>query len=175
MRIFRVLVVLMVIGGCSSKQQIVQVHHILPAGFSGVYVVQKGQEDSSSYKLDGERYIFTIPESGILKVTPDTYEKYYINLGSCTSNIELTVSFPDGKAIAMFSPLSPPADSESDNLLLHYILRSRDSIWFAVGNYKQLKEFDEKYWKELPEKIKFSEYGGLEEYLPPNKPFQTDE
>jgi len=29
--------------------------------------------------------------------------------------------------------------------------------------------------KELPEKAKFSKYAGLEEYLPPNNPFQTDE
>ena len=171
MRIFKILVILLAIGGCSSKT--IMVHHILPVGFSGVYVIQKGQDDSSGFKVDGERYIFTIPENGILKVTPNVYETYCTNLGSCMSNIRLTASFSDGKAIAKFSPLSQPADSELDNPMLHGILGARDSIWFAVGNYKQLKEFDEKFRKELPEKLKFSKYGGLEEYLPPNKLFQT--
>jgi len=167
MRIFRVLVLLTAIGGCSSKTLIV--HHILPVNYSGVYVIQKGQDDSSSYKVDGESYTFEIPENGILKVTPDAFENYCIDF--CSKNIWLTASFPDGMTIPMFSPLSPPADSESDNQLLHGMLGARDSIWFAVGNYKQLKEFDEKFRKELPEKLKFSNYGGLEEYLPPNKPF----
>ena len=173
MRIFRVLVLLMAIAGCSPKPT--KVHHTLPVNFSGVYVIQKGREDSNSYKIDDERYIFEIPKSGILKVTPDAFENYCFMLGSCKRNIRLTASFSDGKTIAMYSPLSPPADSELDNPLLHSILRSRDSTWFAVGNYKQLKEFDEKWRKELPEKAKLSIYAGLEEYLPPNNPFQTDE
>ena len=172
MRILRVLVLLIAIGGCSSKT--LMVHHIIPDGFSGIYVIQKGQDDSSSYKVEGERYIFEIPESGILKVTPDVYENYCSDL-SCKSNIRLTASFSDGKVIAMYSPLSPPADSESETPLLHPILGARDSIWFAMGKYKQLKEFSEKWKKELPEKAKLSKYAGLEEYLPPNKPFQTDE
>ena len=173
MRIFRVLVLLMAIGGCKPKT--LMVHHILPVGFSGVYVIQKGPDDSSSYKFDSERYIFTIPESGTLKVTPDTFENYCFNLPSCKSNIKLTVSFSDGKSIAMYSPLSSPANPESENPMLHAILGARDSIWYAVGSYKQLKEFSEKWKKELPEKAKLSKYAGLEEYLPPNKPFQTDE
>ncbi len=173
MRIFSVAVLLMLIAGCSEKPT--KVHHKLPVNFSGVYVIQKGQEDSNSYKVDGERYIFEIPKSGILKVTPDAFENYRFMLGSCQRNISLTASFSDGKTIAKYSPLSLPADSESDNPQLHTILGARDSIWFAVGNYKQLKEFDEKWRKELPERVKLSTYAGLEEYLPPNNPFQTDE
>ncbi len=172
MRILSVAALLMVIAGCSPKPT--KVHHTLPANFSGVYVIQKGQEDSNNYKVDGERYIFEIPKSGILKVTPEAFEKYCFMSGSCTRNIKLTASFSDGKTIAMYSPLSSPANSESDNPLLHIILGARDSIWFAVGNYKQLKEFAEKWRKELPEKAKLSINAGLEEYLPPNNPFQTD-
>jgi hypothetical protein len=181
MRIFIVSVILIAIGGCLPKTptgcspKTLMVHHILPVGFSGVYVVQKGRDDSDVYKVEGESYILTIPESGILKVTPDTFENYCFMLGSCRRNIRLTASFSDGKTIAMYSPLSPPADSELDNPLLHIILGAPDSIWFAVGNYKQLKEFDEKWRKELPEKIKLDKYGGLERYLPHNTPFQTGE
>jgi hypothetical protein len=167
MRISRVLVILLTISGCSSKT--IMVHHILPAGFSGIYVIQKTQEDSGDYIVDGTRHIFTIPANGILNVAPDVFENYCIL--SCSKNIRLTASFSDGKTIAMFSPLSQPADSELDNPMLHALLGAPDCIWLAVGSYKQLKEFSDKFRKELPEKAKIYKYAGLEEYLPPNKPF----
>ena len=172
MRIFSVGILLIAIAGCSPKPPKVKVHHILPDNFSGIYVIQKGHEDSNSYKVDSERFIFEIPQSGILKVTPDAFEKYCIDLSR--KNIRLTASFSDGKVIEKYSPLSAPADPESENPMLHSILGARDSIWYAVGTYKQLKEFSEKWRKESPEKIKLSQYAGLEEYLPPNTPFQKD-
>ena len=172
MRILGFAILLIAIAGCPSKSR--TVHHTLPANFSGVYVIQKGHEDSNSYKVDGNRYIFEIPKSGILKVTPDAFENYCFNITNCKSNVKLTVSFPDGKPIAMYSPLSSPANPESETPMLHATFGARDSIWFTIGNYKQLKEFDDKFRKELPERAKLSQYAGLEEYLPPNTPFQAD-
>jgi hypothetical protein len=170
MRIFRLLVILLAIGGCSTKT--LTVHHILPVDFSGIYVIQKGREDSGGYKVDSTGHIFAIPQSGILTVTPDVFENYCIL--SCSKNIMLTASFSDGKAIPMFSPISQPADSESEKSLLLGLLGGRDRIWFVVGTYEQLKKFSEQFWLGMNQDM--DRYlQELERYLPPNTPFQADE
>ena len=159
MRISIVLMVLLAAVGCSPK--LPKEHHILPVGFSGVYKLEKAQDHSGGYKVDGTRYIFTIPESGVVRVASDVFETVRL------ARKELTASFADGQEIPLFSPISKPPDSESDRPLLLGLFLARDAIWYAVGNHKQLSRF--------LEQVRLEKYQELERYLPPNMPFQADE
>lgn len=159
MRILIILMVLLAAIGCSPKPP--TEHHILPVGFSGVYKIEKVQSNSGDYKVDGTRYIFTIPESGVVRVASDVYETV------CIVCKELTASFADGQNIPLFSPISQPPDSESDRPLLLGLFLARDAIWYAVGTHEQLSRF--------LEQVRLEKYQELERYLPPNTPFQADE
>jgi len=157
MRICIILMILLALVGCSPKPP--TEHHILPVGFSGVYKIEKARGHSGGYKIEGNHYIFTIPESGVLRVASDVYETV------CIARKELTASFADGQEIPLFSPISQSPDFVSDRPLLLGLFLARDTIWYAVGTHEQLSRF--------LEQVRLEKYQELERYLPPNMPFQT--
>jgi hypothetical protein len=148
--------ILLAVVGCSSKPP--TEHHILPVGFSGVYKIEKVNGHSGGYKINGIRYIFTIPESGVLRVASDVFAS------QCLACNGLTATFADGQEIPLFSSITHPPDSKSDSHMLLGLFNSGDAIWYAVGTHEQLSRF--------LEKVQRDKYQKLEQYLPPNKPFQ---
>ena len=98
-----VVVLFLTAAGCSSK--LPTEHHILPVGFSGVYKIEKVSDHSGGYKFDGNRYIFTIPESGVLRVASEVFAS------QCVACNGLTAAFADGQEIPLFSPITHPPDS----------------------------------------------------------------
>ena len=150
-----VVVLFLTAAGCSSK--LPTEHHILPVGFSGVYKIEKVSDHSGGYKFDGNRYIFTIPENGVLRVPSDMF------ISQCLAG-GWTATFADGQEIPLFSPITHPPDSKSDSPMLLGLINSGDAIWYAVGSHEQLSRF--------LEKVQRDKYQKLEQYLPPNIPFQ---
>ena len=156
MRKLIVLLILLFAVGCSTQPP--TKHYILPVDFSGVFKVEKVPGHSEGYKIDGTRYIFTIPESGVLSVAPEVF----INV--CRPCNELTASFVNGQEISHYNPLTSQPDSRFDAPMLLGILGSNEVIWYAVGTHEQLSRF--------LDKVKREKYQKLERYLPPNMPFQ---
>ena len=157
MRICISLVILLTLVGCS--RQLPTEHHILPAGFSGVYKIVKLSGNSGGYKNEGSRYIFTIPENGVLRVSSDVFST------QCLACNGLSAAYTDGQEIQLYSPIKPPPDSAANALMLLGLINDKDSIWYAVGTHKQLTKFLDQVREEM--------YQNLERYLPPNKPFQS--
>lgn len=157
MRICIILMILLALAGCS--RQPTTEHHILSAGFSGVYKIEKARGHSDGYKIEGNRYIFTIPESGVLRVASDVFETHCLQ-----GNGPLSVTFEDGQEIPLFSPITRPPDSASNDPLWLGLFRSDSAVWCAVGTHDQLSRFLEQVRGEM--------YQNLERYLPPNMPFQ---
>ena len=158
MRICIILMILLALVGCSPKPP--TEHHILPVGFSGVYKIEKARGHSDGYKIEGNRYIFTIPESGVLRVASDVFETHGLQ-----GNGPLSVTFEDGQEIPLFSPITRPPDSASNGPLWLGLFGSGNAVWCAVGTHDQLSRFLEQVRGEM--------YQNLERYLPPNMPFQT--
>jgi len=157
MRIWIVLTMLLALAGCS--RQLPTEHHVLPAGFSGVYKIEKASGDRGGYKIEGNRYAFTIPESGVLRVASDVFETHCLQC-----NGPLRVTFEDGREIPLFSPVKRPPGSASNTPLWLGLFRSRSAVWCAVGTHDQLSRFLEQVRGEM--------YQNLERYLPPNRPFR---
>jgi len=144
--------------GCSPKPP--TEHHILPVGFSGVYKIEKVQNHAGGYQIDGHRYIFTIPKSGVLRVAPDVFVTY------CRPCNGLTATFADGpQEISLYSPLTRPPDSALDAHMLLGLLGSNEAVWYAVGTHEQLSVF--------LKQVRLQKYQNLERYLPPNMPFKA--
>ncbi len=158
MRICIILMILLALVGCSPKPP--TEHHILPVGFSGVYKIEKARGHSGGYKIEGNRYIFTIPESGILRVASDVFETHCLQ-----GNAPLSVTFEDGQEIPLFSPITRPPGSAPNGPLWLGLFRSGSAVWCTVGTHDQLSRFLEQVRGEM--------YQNLERYLPPNMPFQT--
>ena len=157
MRICIILTILLAIVGCS--RQPTTEHHILPAGFSGVYKIEKASDNNGGYKIKGNRYIFTIPESGVLRVASDVFETHCLQ-----GNGPLSVTFEDGQEIPIFSPIKRPPSSAPNGPLWLGLFRSGSAVWCAVGTHDQLSRF--------LEQVRGEKYQNLERYLPPNMPFQ---
>lgn len=157
MRICIILTILSALVGC-SKQPITE-HHILPVGFYGVYKIEKARDDGDGCKIEGNRYIFTIPESGVLRVAPEVFETHCLQC-----NASLGIAFEDGQEIPLFSPFTRPPGSASNLPLWIGLLRSGSAVWCAVGTHDQLRRFQEQVRGEM--------YQNLDRYLPPNMPFQ---
>jgi len=158
MRICIILTILLALVGCS--RQAPTEHHILRAGFSGVYKIEKASGNSGGYKIEGNRYVLTIPQSGVLRVASDFFETHCLQC-----NGPLSVTFEDGREIPLFSPVKRPPSSAPSGPLWLGLFRSRSAVWCAVGTHDQLSRFLEQVRGEM--------YQNLERYLPPNMPFQT--
>jgi hypothetical protein len=158
MRICITLVILLALAGCS--QQLPTEHHILPVGFSGVYKIEKASGNSDSYKIEENRHIFTIPESGVLRVASDVFETHCLQ-----GNGPLSVTFEDGQEIPLFSPITRPPGSAPNGPLWLGLFRSGSAVWCAVGTHSQLSKFLKHVRAEM--------YQNLEKYLPPNSPFKS--
>jgi hypothetical protein len=156
MRICIILMILLALAGCSRKHP--TEHHILPVGFSGVYKIEKAGGPSGGYKREGNRYVFTIPESGVIRVASDAFETHCLQ-----RNKPLSVTFEDGQEIPFFSPATGPPSSEPNGPLWLGLFRSKTAVWCAVGTHDQLSRFLEQVRGEM--------YQNLERYLPPNMPF----
>jgi len=157
MRLYITLVILLAMAGCS--QQLPTEHHILPVGFSGVYKIEKASGNSDGYRIEGNRHIFTIPESGELSVAPDIQETCLMCQGV------LRVTYEDGQEIPLFSPIKQPEDSDLNRPMWLGLIKHKDAVWCAVGTHSQLSYFLKQVRAEM--------YQNLEQYLPPNSPFQS--
>ena len=158
MRMFLILMIPLALVGCSRK--LPTEHHILPVGFSGVYKIEEARGRSGGYKMEGNRYIFIIPESGVLRVASDVFETHCLQC-----NGPLSVTFEDGQEIPLFSPVTRPPSSAPNGPLWLGVFRSNTAVWCAVGTHDQLSTFLEQVRGEM--------YQNLDRYLPPNMPFQT--
>ena len=155
MRILVVSMILLTSAGCSRQPP--TEHHILPVGFSGVYKIEKAPGHKGGYRIDGSRYIFTIPKSGVLHVAPDVFAT------QCRPCNGLTVTFADGQEISLYRPDMRQPDSASDAPLLLGLRGSNKALWYAVGTHEQLTA--------LLEQVRLQKYQNLERYLPPNTAF----
>ena len=149
-RIISILICLLVLVGCSRQPP--TEHHILPNGFSGVYRIMGVDGQPGGYIHEASRYVFTIPEDGVLRVDARVFE------GQCLSCNGLTAEFADGRAIPLYSPLESPPDSTADRPMLLGVLGSGKDIWYAVGTHEQLTR--------LLEQLREDQYQGLEKLLP---------
>ena len=142
--------------GCSRSAP--TEHHVIPAGFSGVYKIERVSEHANDYRVDGTRYVFTIPESGVLRIASDVFDK------QCLACNGLTAESCDGQTISLYSPLARPSDVARESTLLLGLLGSADALWYAVGTHEELTGFIQQ--------IQSEKYQNLERYLPPKHPPQ---
>jgi len=150
-RITIILIYLLALLGCSRQPP--TEHHILPNGFSGVYRIMGSSQHLGGYTKEASRYVFTIPEEGVLQVDASVFE------GQCLSCNGLSAEFANGQAIPLYSPVAPPPAATADIPMLLGVLGSGKDIWYAVGTHEQLTR--------LLEQLRENNYKNLEELLPP--------